>query len=310
MTAEARLRTPSSLTLGLSNLGRNTTVGCVEECGAIDFAELALASGHTYVDTSNNYADGRSEAVLGAAANRLGPTRSADIITKVDVDPVTGRFDRDRVLRSFDESRARLGIDTVPLLHLHDPDMLSMSEALGPGGAVEGLLELRDSGAVGAIGVAGGPIPMMSAYVSSGMFDAVLCHNRFTLVDQSATALFEDARRRGMVVFNAAPFGAGLLAAGPRQGARYAYLPASAELLTWTRALELLCKEHGLSLPAVALAFSLQSPLIDSTVVGISSPQRLDELDDLQRQTVPSELWAKIEQLGPAPTPIIDPPTR
>lgn len=82
---------------------------------------------------------------------------------------------------------------------------------------------------------------------------------------------------RGMVVFNAAPFGAGLLAAGPRQGARYAYRPASAELLTWTRAVELLCREHDLSLAAVALAFSLQSPLIDSTVVGISSPQRLDE---------------------------------
>ena len=71
MTAEARLRPPSSLTLGLSNLGRNTTVGSVEERGAIDFAELTLASAHAYVDTSNNYAGGRSEAVLGAAANRL-----------------------------------------------------------------------------------------------------------------------------------------------------------------------------------------------------------------------------------------------
>lgn len=310
MINSSRLRIPSPLTLGLSTLGRDTTGGSAEERDAIRFAERVLTSGHTYVDTSNNYAAGRSEAVLGAAAIRRGAARSADIITKVDVDPITGRFDRDRVLRSFDESRARLGVDTIPLLHLHDPDMLTMSEALGPGGAVEGLIELRSSGAVGAIGIAGGHIPMMSAYVSSGVFDAVLCHNRFTIVDHSATALFEDARRRGMVVFNAAPFGAGLLSGGPRPGTRYAYLPASDALLDWTRAAEHICREYELSLPAVALAFSLQSPLIDSTVVGISSANRLDELDELQRQTVPSELWEQIDQLGPAPTPIVDPAVR
>ena len=63
MTAEARLRAPSSLTLGLSNLGRNTTVGSVEERGAIDFAELTLASGHAYVDTSNKTRNSRRHSV-------------------------------------------------------------------------------------------------------------------------------------------------------------------------------------------------------------------------------------------------------
>jgi D-threo-aldose 1-dehydrogenase len=299
---------PSPVTIGTSPLGRGTTPGSSAEAEAVELALAMLTAGHAYVDTSNNYSDGRSEAVLGIALSHLGDHRSTQVITKVDVDPVSGRFDRDRVLRSFDESLERLGVDRVPLVHLHDPDMVSMSHALGPGGAVEGLLELRESGRVDAIGVAGGPIPMVSAYASSGAFDAVLCHNRYTLVDRSAEPLFEDAHQRGMTVFNAAPFGAGILATGARPDARYAYMPASAELGAWVSSVEGVCRRHGISLPAAALAFSVRSPLVHSTVVGVSSPGRLTELARVLEQEIPEEFWEEFARLDPAPSPIVDPP--
>ncbi|MFE5408388.1 aldo/keto reductase [Microbacterium sp. NPDC056569] len=296
----------SPLTLGTSPLGRGTEPGSPEEEAAIAFAEQLFDSSHAFIDTSNNYAGGRSEAVLGLALARKGTDAATRVISKVDCDPETGAFDRDRVMRSFEETTARLGVDRLPLLHLHDPYTVTFDEAMGRGGAVEGLIELRESGRVDAIGVAAGPVGLMARYVGTGVFDAVLIHNRFTVVDHSAAPVFADARERGMTVFNAAPFGAGILATGPREGAMYGYRPATPELQEWVSRLDRAAASFGVSLPAVALHFSLRSPLVDSTVVGISSARRLAQLDELAATPIPDDVWAELEALGPAPSTIDD----
>jgi D-threo-aldose 1-dehydrogenase len=296
----------SPLTLGTSGLGRDTIPGSPEEEAAVAFAEQLFASTHAFVDTSNNYSAGRSEAVLGLAIARAGTDAATRVISKVDADPETGAFDRDRVLRSFDETTTRLGVDRLPLLHLHDPYSVTFDEAMRAGGAVEALIELREWGRVDGIGVAAGPVGLMSRYVQTGVFDAVLIHNRFTVVDQSAAPVFADAKERGMTVFNAAPFGAGILATGTREGATYGYRPATPELQEWVGRLERVCASQGVSLPAVALHFSLRSPVIDSTVVGLSSAARLAQFDELAATPIPEEVWDELERLGPAPTPVDD----
>lgn len=289
----------SSVTLGTSPLGRDTEPG--DDGEAVATAKALLTGAHALVDTSNNYSGGRSEQVLGAALADLGDDATAAIVTKVDADPETGAFDRDRVFRSYEESLERLGLERVGLLHLHDPYSVSTAEALGPGGAVEALIELRDAGRVDAIGVAAYPFDMMQEYVTSGVFDAVLIHNRFTLVDQTAAPLFAEAKRRGMTVFNAAPFGAGLLAKRPEKSATYAYRPASEELVAWAERAREVCRAHGVSLRAAALHFSVRSPLVDSTVVGTSSAKRLAQLDELLATDIPDGMWDDLEDIGPAP---------
>jgi D-threo-aldose 1-dehydrogenase len=296
-----------NVTVGTSSLGRGTRPGSQEEADAVATASALLAGPFALVDTSNAYAGGRSEAVLGLALRELGASASARIVTKVDADPRTGALDRDRVLRSYEESLARLGLDRVGLLHLHDPYTITLAEAASPGGALEGMTELRDSGAVDAIGIAAGPIPLMRSYVDTGLFDALLTHNRFTLVDRSAEPLLDDARRCGMQTFNAAPFGAGILASGPAADASYGYRPAGAALIDWVTRAEAVCAAHGVSLRAAALHFSLRSPRVDSTVVGVSSSRRLAELVALREVVIPDVLWEELEALGPAPSPLSDP---
>ncbi|GAB3398379.1 aldo/keto reductase [Humibacter soli] len=292
--------TLDAIAVGTSALGGRTERNPDEELAA---ATAILRGPFHTVDTSNAYSGGRSEELLGMARAELGDQPTADIVTKVDRDPTTGALDRDRVLRSYEESMTRLGLDRVDILHLHDPYTISLGEATGQGGAIEGMLELRESGAVSAIGIAAGPIPLMRSYVDTGVFDVLLTHNRYTLVDRSAESLLLEARRRGMGVFNAAPFGGGLLATGARPGATYAYRPASDDLIAWVERVEVLCFEHGVSLQAAALHFSLRSPLVDSTVVGVSSPRRLAELEALSRVEVPETLWAELEAIGHAPAP-------
>src|SRR5688572_11744309 len=72
----------SPLTLGTSGLGRNTEPGSREEEAAVDIAVDLLTSAHAFVDTSNNYSAGRSEAVLGLAIARVGEDAATRVLSK------------------------------------------------------------------------------------------------------------------------------------------------------------------------------------------------------------------------------------
>jgi D-threo-aldose 1-dehydrogenase len=293
-----------TVTIGTSSLGAGTEPGSAEDESAISVATAMLTGPFARIDTSNAYAGGRSEAVLGAALRRLATGDPAAVITKVDADPLTGKLDRDRALRSFEESLGRLGVDRVGLLHLHDPHTITLGEAESPDGVIAGLLELRSQGLVDAIGIAAGPVPLVRDYLRTEAFDAVLTHNRFTLVDRTAETLISEAKGHGMSVFNAAPFGSGILAGGTQRESKYAYRPASADVIARVKQLESLCRLHDVPLAAVALHFSIRSPLVDSTVVGVRSLKRLKELELLAATTVPAELWDELDALGAPPDPL------
>ncbi|KAB8196535.1 aldo/keto reductase [Nonomuraea phyllanthi] len=293
----------TAISLGTSTLGNPAQPDGTPAPESAELARTLLAAPHAVIDTSNNYAGGRSETALGRAVAEHGLPAGHHIVTKADAEPGTGRFDRDRVWRSFEESTARLGLDRLPLLHLHDPYTITVEEAFAPGGAVEGMTELREQGLVGAIGIAAGDLPLMTRYVTSGAFDVLLTHNRYTLVDRRAEPLIAEAAERGMGVFNAAPFGGGLLAG---TGTRYAYREAPPELLAWVERARELCARWSVDLPAVALRFSLRSPLVHSTVVGVGRPERIAQLDKLLRTPIPDEFWPALDALGTPPSTLDD----
>jgi D-threo-aldose 1-dehydrogenase len=263
---------------------------------AVELVESALRSPIAVIDTSNGYNDGESERRIGTAIERVG-LGEALIVTKVDAE---GRdYSGDRVRRSVEESRERLGLAFLPLVHLHDPEFFEFEELTMPGGAVDTLVALRDEGVIGAIGVAGGHSPTMQRYVDLGVFDALLVHNRLTLVDRSAEPVMRDANRRGMAVFNAGILGGGLLAA-PRAGkTTYAYRPASAAVLGAVAQLADVCDELGIDLAAAAIQGALREPLVHCTLVGMSRPERVEWTLDAASREVPEEFWHRAAELLP-----------
>lgn len=260
----------------------------------------ALASPFNFIDTSNNYGAGAAERYIGrmlAAAGGLPP--GFVLATKVDADPDTGDFSGERVRRSVEESLERLGLDRVQLMYLHDPELhLSFAEAMAPGGAVQALAELRDQGVLGHLGVAGGQVQMLGDFIATGLFDVVLCHNRFTLVDRSAEPLMRDACHREVAFVNAAPYGGGILAQGPEAQPRYAYERAGEAIIDAVLAMQRACAVRGVPLAAAALQFSVRDPRVTSTVVGISKPSRIEETARLLKQHIPDELWPELDSLA------------
>jgi D-threo-aldose 1-dehydrogenase len=294
-------------------------------------ARATLESPIRSIDTSNGYSDGESERRIGAAIAEVGGV-PADFVVMTKVDARGGDYSGDRVRASVDESRARLGLDHLPLVHLHDPENFDFAELSAPGGAVDALVALKESGVVGAIGLAGGRVQEIAKYLALGVFDVLLVHNRWTLLDRSARHLLDEAVDRGMGVLNAAVYGGGILAsAGPGSaagsasgsdpgsgsgsaGARgsapatYGYRPAPPEILDAVARMHEVCSRHGTDLRTAALQFSLRDDRFASTVVGMSKPSRIGDTLDAASQPLPDDLWAELESLLPPERVWLDAP--
>ncbi len=292
----------TSLCLGTSPLASMKGIYGYEvpEAQAIETVEYAMGSAINFIDTSNGYGDdGAAERRIGAAIARVGLPDDIVVATKVDPDPRTGDFSRDRVRASVEESLDRLGTDHIQLLHLHDPERMTFEEAVAAGGPVDALVALREEGLVSHLGVAGGPPALLQKYLDLEIFEVVLTHNRYTLVDRSARDLFETAHAAGIGTLNAAPYGGGMLAQGPAARPMYAYGIRADRIAVAAHQMQVLCDRAGVPLAAAALQFSMRAKFIDSTVVGMSSPKRLQETLQLAHLEIPETLWDQLEECVP-----------
>ena len=261
----------------------------------------ALAGPFNFIDTSNNYGGGRAERRIGAALATMGGLPAGVVLaTKADADPGSGDFSGARVRRSVAESLDRLGLDHVPLIYLHDPEHhLTFAEAMAPDGPVRALAALRDAGVLGHLGIAAGPVRLLSQFIATGEFEVVLSHNRFTLADRGAEPLMDDAAERGIAYVNAAPYGGGMLAKGPDAQPRYAYRETPESVREAVRTMARACAAAGVPLEAAALQFSLRDPRVTSTVVGISDPARITRTAALAALDIPDSLWPELRALTP-----------
>lgn len=271
----------------------------VSEENARATVHAILDSPVNLIDTSRNYGFGRSEARIGAVIRaRGGLPAGAVLATKLDRDMETGRFDAAQVRRSVEQSLEALGVDRFQILHLHDPEHArDLGEITGKGGALEALFALREEGLVQAAGLAMGRTDMMAPLVADWPFDLVLNHNRFTPLNRSAQGVFAAARARGMTVLNAAPYAGGVLAKGSANVQRITYQEASDAALAPVRAIETLCARHGVPPGAAALQFSLRDPGIDSTVIGVSRPDRVQQTLDWAAVEIPEAFWTDFAEL-------------
>jgi len=252
-----------------------------------------------FIDTSNEYGGGDSERRIGQAIREHGSVPEGFVIaTKVDPLPGSSDFSGDRVRRSVEESLERLGLDVLPLVYLHDPEKISFDEGVAAGGPLETLIQLRDEGIVKYLGVAGGPIDLELKYLATGVFDAVISHNRYTLVEQTAEPLLDDAQARGVAFINAAPFGGGMLVKGPKAVPTYCYAPVSQATLLRVEAMERLCTDFGVPLAAAALQFSTRDERVTSTIVGMSEPSRIAQTVELLDFAIPDQLWEALLPLA------------
>jgi D-threo-aldose 1-dehydrogenase len=249
-----------------------------------------------FLDTSRNYGMGRSEERVGEVIRERGGLPEGFVVsTKLDRDMATNRFDGPRARRSLEESLKALGLSRVQLLHLHDPEYAaSLSAISAKDGPIRELFRMKEEGLCDAVGLAAGRVDVMLPLLKEFPFDALITHNRFTLLNRNAEAMIDFAVQKGIAVLNAAPYASGVLAKGSDATHLYVYQEATDEMLAPVRRVESICRKHDIPLGAAALQFSMRDRRIASTICGVTRPERVTETFQWATHPIPEAAWDEL----------------
>ena len=183
-------------------------------------------------------------------------------------------------------------------MNLHDPEYATdLKDVTKPGGALAELFKLKEEGLVDAVGLAAGRAEVMMPLIRDWDFDAIITHNRFTLVNRNAEEMMDLCISKGIAVLNAAPYASGVLAQGSANTRRYAYQEASEEVLTPVRQIEAICARYNVPTGAAALQFSLRDKRVTSTIVGVSKPKRIAQTFEWANWPIPDAAWEELMAL-------------
>src|SRR5713226_9394052 len=183
-------------------------------------------------------------------------------------------FSYDGVMRSFQESLVRLGLDRIDILHIHDPDNY-YDDAIS--GAYRALDRLRADRVIGAVSAGMNQAEMLTRFAREADFDCFLLAGRYTLLDQIALKeLLPVCLERGIAIIAGGVYNSGILA-DPKPGAHYNYQTAPDELIERAQRIRDVCVRHGVPLKAAAMQFPLGHPAVTCVVVGCRPPEQLDD---------------------------------
>ncbi|MEE3624249.1 aldo/keto reductase [Nitrospirillum sp. BR 11752] len=293
----------------------------VEEGAARAAVAAAVDAGIRYIDTAPHYGFGLSESRLGAVLADLDPREELLLSTKVgrvlvpvapDAGPVRHGFadaapfepvfdySYDGVMRSYAESQRRLGRQRIDLLLAHDLGTATHGDAHGGhfrqflDGGYRAMRELRDQGAVRAIGLGVNEWQVCLEAMGHADFDVVLLAGRYTLLEQTALdSFFPACAARGVKVVVGGPYNSGILVNGTRGAAPlyYNYEPAPAAIVDRVRRLEAACDRFGVPLAAAALQFPLAHPVVASVIPGMADSAQVAHTRALMDTAIPPALW-------------------
>jgi aryl-alcohol dehydrogenase-like predicted oxidoreductase len=285
----------SALGFGCGNVGGLMVRGAPAERERA--VARAVELGINYFDTAPSYGDGLSERHLGQALRALKPNVYVGTKFRLEVGDLENV--RGAIARSVEASLARLGLERVDLLQLHNPiggPRGGLSVDLVRNEVVPALQELRQQGKLRFLGMTAiGDTPAIHDVIDSGRIDtAQVCLN---LLNPSAgTALppgfpaqnfsrllsHTRAQRMGVIVIR-------VLAAGALSGVATRHpiaVPKVAPIATGpdytadverAQKLEALVKGgYATSLVEASLRFAVGHPTVSTVLLGYSSLEHLE----------------------------------
>jgi D-threo-aldose 1-dehydrogenase len=338
--AKRRLgKTPLQVTqLGLGGAPLGEIYDRLPEDQALGTVAAAHDAGIALFDTAPLYGFGLSEHRYGHVL-RQRPRGSFVLSTKVgrlmrpqpaetiDRGKWTGGlnfqqvydYGYDGVMRSFEHSLLRLGMNRVDILLIHDVDVWThgtreaadarFAEAME--GAYKALDELRGAGTIGAIGVGLNEADMCARFARAGDFDCMLLAGRYTLLEQEALDDFLPlAEEKGIGLMIGGAFNSGILATGPEETAKYNYKPAPPEVRERVTRIQAVCQAHAVPLPAAAVQFPLAHPAVATVVLGAVRADEVQRNLAAMAHPIPAALWRDLKGEGllrqDAPVPDAD----
>ena len=330
-----QFKAPSGAVLSFSELGFGAApIGNLYRAHSEEQAQATLVAawdaGIRYFDTAPLYGLGLSETRLNhflRGKNRRDYTLSTKVGRRLQVCAPEERtgigkffdtpsrkevydYSYDGVLRSFEDSLERLGVDSVDIVFAHDLDVFNhksieardarLNEFMAKGnGGYYALRKLREEKAIKAFGAGINEWQAAEFLAKTGDFDVFLLAGRYTLLEQEALQSFLPLcveRDIGIVLGGA--FNSGILATGAEPGAFYNYDPAPQAILDRVEVIQQVCNGHGVELAEAALRFPLAHPAVATIIAGMSRPEEVALNVNALRVAIPPVLWDDLKNRG------------
>lgn len=293
------------------------TWGAQDDAASIAAIRRAIDSGVNWIDTAPIYGLGHAEEVVGRALREIGPADRPYVFTKAGVVWDENRprdkpalIGAEKSLRAeLEASLRRLGVERIDLYQVHAPpeDGTPVEEYW------QTFCDLRDEGKVRAIGLSNHSVAQLDGARRVGRVDAV--QPKLNLIHRDAADVLSWCSSHGVGAIVYSPMASGLLT-GTFSAERVASLDdedwrrthpdftgeALARNLKLVEALRPVATRHGVSVGAVAVAWTLAFSGVSGAIVGLrradqvrgwltAAGLRLDETDL-------AEIAAAVERTG------------
>jgi aryl-alcohol dehydrogenase-like predicted oxidoreductase len=265
-------------------------------------------AGINFFDTAYAYNGGRSEEILGRLA--AGEREDVFIATKAANQKVASA---EVIHREFAESRKRLGVETVDLLYVHQPDPVTpLEETLGA------VAEYVHAGAVRYVGISNFPAwaTMKARGVARDLgIDVTFLQPMYNLVKRQAEVeILPMAVSEGFAVCPYSPLGGGLLTgkyvAGEGGRIRDDAMYSKRYGLDWMHRtaadLSILAEEMGMSPATLAVAWVARHKGVWGPIISARSVEQLQPSLAAVGFAMDDALYAHVSALSPTPPPAND----
>jgi len=305
----------SRLAFGTWELGGDW--GPTDTAAALDAIRRAVDAGITLFDTAQAYGFGQSEQLLSAALRGL-PRDQVVLATKGGLRPIDGDLVRDASARwiqeGVDASLRALGTDYVDLYQLHWPDPATPIDE-----TAAALASLVAEGKVRHVGVSNFDVEQTKAFDDTLPVETLQTPYDLFCRDVEAEVLpYTTAHDIGVLVCG--PLAHGLLGGKIGPGTRFARddwrsRSPMFEGETYARNLRVvaglgaLAAELGLTLPQLAIGWTLANPAVHVAIVGTRDRDHVDDvlaasaidLDDDAMQRIDDLMVGAVAVAGPSP---------
>ncbi|EKD55175.1 MAG: hypothetical protein ACD_60C00025G0072 [uncultured bacterium] len=319
--------------LKISEIGFGTaSIGNLyQECSnktAEETISTCYELGIRYFDTAPEYGHGLSERRLGdtlrarerdsyvlstkvgdilyAEHNRLPPPTK--FINKL---PFHLRFDYsyDAIMRAFEDSLQRLGLNRVDILLVHDLDTIVHPKNIFDEhykiyleSGYKALDKLRHEKVIQAIGLGVKKWEVCDDALQHGDYECFMLQGNYTLLEQPALDTFMGTcQKKQISILLAGPYASGILATGPVKGAYFHHREADETILNRVQLIQDICDAHKVPIQAAAIQFPLRHPVIASVVVGSASEKSMRKNIEYAKMDIPESLWNALKDAGIIP---------
>ena len=291
-------------------------------------ATLATAwdAGVRYFDTAPFYGHGLSERrtgdflqgkprtdfVLSSKVGRIlraspdGPPTGTGYVEALPFS-INYDYSYDGIMRSHEDSLARLGLSSIDILYVHDLESGSFAtddeyrahlDTFATSG-IRALEELKADGKISAFGLGVNEASACINAMERVRLDCLLMAGRYSLLDRTATGkLMRMCEDSGTMMIVGGVFNSGIMATGARPGATFDYTEASPDIMDRVAGMEAVARQHGVTLANAALHFPLLNPVVASVLIGSAKPSSLTRNFDAFANPVPDAIWPEMDELA------------